>query len=99
METQALAGNPYEGHTLVEALDQVEYLTGKRPKPVFADNGYKGHDESESEIHIAPKKSTVATPWLKQLMKGRNAIEAVISHSKRDGQLKRNFLKEVRETN
>ena len=29
---------------------------------------------------------------MKQLMRGRNAIEAVISHNKRDGQLGRNYL-------
>jgi len=91
----AIAGNPYDGHILKEALNQVENLTGKRPNHTFVDNGYKGHAETQSEVHIARKKQTYATRYLKQLMRGRNAIEATISHCKRDGQLKRNYLKGV----
>ncbi|MGE0207431.1 MAG: hypothetical protein AB7R69_06305 [Candidatus Babeliales bacterium] len=91
--TQALAGTPYDGHTLSSALDQTEKLTGIRPQDTFVDNGYKGHEEDKSRVHIARKKSTYATKWLKQLMKQRNAIEALFSHSKRDGQLGRNYLK------
>lgn len=91
--TQALKGSPYDGHTLEAALNQVANLTGIRPKDVFVDNGYKGHSETQSDVHIARRKKTYATRWLRQLMKGRNAIEALISHAKRDGQLKRNYLK------
>lgn len=91
--TQALPGSPYDGHTLVSALNQTEKLTGIRPHDAFVDNGYKGHAETITDIHVARKKSTYATRWLKQLMKSRNAIEALFSHAKRDGQLKRNYLK------
>jgi len=91
--TQALHGTPYDGHTLVGALDQAEQLTGIRPNHAFVDNGYKGHDESITDVHIARKNRTYATRWLKQLMKSRNAIEALFSHAKRDGQLRRNYLK------
>lgn len=90
---QALPGTPYDGHTLRPALDQVEAITGIRPKHTFADNGYKGHDEKLSEVHVARKKRTYATCYLKRLMKKRNAIEALFSHAKRDGQLGRNYLK------
>ena len=90
---QALPGTPYDGHILRPALDQVEAITGIRPKHTFADNGYKGHDEKLSEVHVARKKSTYATHYLKRLMKKRNAIEALFSHAKRDGQLGRNYLK------
>lgn len=90
---QALAGRPYDGHTLKPALDQVEAIIGVRPKHTFADNGYKGHEETRSEVHIARKKRTYATVYLKRLMKKRNAIEALFSHVKRDGQLGRNYLK------
>ena len=93
MGTQALPGSPYDGHTLEGALNQTEKLAGFRPNHAFVDNGYKGHSEKSTDVHIARKKSTYATRWLKQLMKGRNAIEAVIGHAKRDGQLKRNYLK------
>ena len=91
--TQALSGTPYDGHTLKGALDQVEEITGVRPKHTFADNGYKGHGEKVSEVHVARKKSTYATRYLKRLMKQRNGIEALFSHAKRDGHLGRNYLK------
>lgn len=91
--TQALHGNPYDGHTLVGALNQVERLCGVRPCHSFVDNGYKGHEEKQTDVHVARKKSTYATRYLKRQMRRRNAIEALISHSKRDGQLKRNYLK------
>ena len=89
---QALHGNPYDGHTLEGALNQMQALTGRRAKRAFVDNGYKGHTEKQASVHVARKKSTYATRYLKQLMRGRNAIEAVISHNKRDGQLGRNYL-------
>ena len=91
--TQALHGNPYDGHTLVGVLDQTERLVGIRPADAFVDNGYKGHAETVTSVHVARKKRTYATCWLKQQMRSRNAIEALIGHSKRDGQLKRNYLK------
>ncbi len=91
--TQVLGGNPYDGHTLEGALNEVEKINKIRPHHVFADNVYKSHSETQSEVHIARKKSTYQTRWLKKLMRGRNAIEAIFSHAKRDGQLKKNYLK------
>ena len=34
-------GNPYDGHTLKDQLQQVETLTGKKPETCFVDRGYK----------------------------------------------------------
>ncbi len=39
---QTLPGNPYDGHTLPEALQQVETLTGIAPKRCYVDRGYRG---------------------------------------------------------
>ena len=36
---RSLPGNPYDGHTLHEALEQTEILTGRRPKEAFVDLG------------------------------------------------------------
>ena len=40
---RALSGNPHDGHTLAEALEQVETLTDQRPGMAFVDRGYRGH--------------------------------------------------------
>ena len=40
---RALSGNPHDGHTLAEALEQVETLTDRRPGMAFVDRGYRGH--------------------------------------------------------
>lgn len=44
---RSLPGNPYDGHTLHEALEQLEILTGYRPKEAFVDLGYRGHSAPE----------------------------------------------------
>lgn len=35
-------GNPYDGHTLADQLQQVETLTGRTPEAYFVDRGYRG---------------------------------------------------------
>jgi IS5 family transposase len=39
---RAMPGNPYDGHTPAEALEQVEILTDTTPSTVLADRGYRG---------------------------------------------------------
>ena len=91
---QALAGNPYDGHTLVGQLDQVERLTGKRPRRCVVDQGYRGHDvdPTHTEVLISRQRRPV-TRTQKQALRRRNAIEPIIGHMKEDGLLGRNFLK------
>ena len=50
-------GNPYDGHTLTEALKQLKRLPGCDPGHVFVDQGYRGHGyEGASEIHVDKRK-------------------------------------------
>ncbi len=93
MGAKALPGTTYDAHTLKPALDQVEAIIGVGPRHTFADNGYKDNEEKISGVHVTRKKRTYATRYLKRLMKKRNAIKAIFSHAKRDGQLGRNYLK------
>lgn len=86
-------GNPYDGHTLVSALDQVEKLVGRRPDICYADRGYRGHSEQQSKIIISRQKRFMKTRAMRQAMKRRNAIEPVIGHLKSNTRLGRNFLK------
>jgi len=90
---KSLPGNPFDGHTLTGCLDQVENLTGVRPKDVFADNGYRGNKEKQSNIFVARTAKSRKTKTVKKLMRRRNAVEPLIGHLKSDGHLKRNYLK------
>lgn len=90
---KALPGNPYDGHTLKDALDQVERLTGKRPEECFVDRGYKKHEEKQAQVYLSRQKQNGLTQALRKAIKRRNAIEPIIGHLKSDHQLNRNYLK------
>ena len=89
----ALSGNPYDGHTLTGALEQVRRMSGQRIDEVFLDRGYRGHGESLSEVYISGQKRGITTQRLKRSLKRRQAIEPIIGHLKSDGLLGRNYLK------
>ena len=89
----ALSGNPYDGHTLSGALEQVRRMSGQRIDEVFVDRGYRGHGESLSEVYISGQKRGITTQRLKRSLKRRQAIEPIIGHLKSDGLLGRNYLK------
>ncbi len=90
----ACPGNPYDGHTLEEQLEQVERLTGKMPKRCHVDRGYKGHgvDPDACKVLIAGSRKGISRALRKE-MKRRSAIEPEIGHQKSDGKLGRNWLK------
>ncbi|MFZ1725999.1 MAG: IS5 family transposase [Albidovulum sp.] len=89
---RSLPGNPYDGHTLAEALEQVEILTDTRPAQVFVDRGYRGHGVTTSQVFISGQKRGV-TRALRKLIRRRSAIEPTIGHMKNDGRLRRSPLK------
>lgn len=90
---KTFAGNPYDGHTLKSALDQVQMLVGRRPDYCYADRGYRGHEETCTKIIISRQKRFMKTRAMRAAMKRRNAIEPVIGHLKSDSRLGRNYLK------
>lgn len=85
--------NPYDGATLNPSLEQVEKLTGVKPKEAYVDQGYRGssHHPEGVEVYISGKRKL--TGKLKQLLKRRSAIEPVIGHGKQDHGLGRNYLR------
>lgn len=89
---RSLPGNPYDGHTLPEALEQIGILTDHSPKAVFVDKGYRGVDIAGITIWRSGQRRGV-TPAIKQAIRRRSAIEPVIGHMKNDGRLRRNWLK------
>ena len=89
---RALPGNPYDGHTLHEALEQVEILTDQRPDMAFVDRGYRGHGVDHVKVFISGARRGV-TRTIAKLLRRRSAIEPMIGHMKTDGRLTRCPLK------
>jgi len=89
---RALPGNPYDGHTLHEALEQVEILTDRRPDMAFVDRGYRGHGVETVKVFISGARRGV-TRTIAKLLRRRSAIEPMIGHMKNDGRLTRCPLK------
>jgi transposase, IS5 family len=91
--TQALHGNPYDGHTLSGAIEQVERLTGRTPGDVMVDQGYRGHGYAGSAIvHVVRTIPKRATKAMRRMLKRRAAIEPTIGHMKSDNRMNRNYL-------
>lgn len=91
---RSFAGNPYDGHTLQPALEQVEILTEQRPELAVVDRGYRGHGEEKTRVLISGTRRGL-TPRLIADLRRRSAIEAEIGHMKTDGRLSRCRLKGV----
>ncbi|MBK7098328.1 MAG: hypothetical protein IPH58_08170 [Sphingobacteriales bacterium] len=92
--------NECDGHTLPLQLEQVERLTGKPPKKVKVDPGYKGKSKiGETEILIpsTPKKSDSYYQRKKSsnAHQKRAAIEPIIGHMKQGHRLGCNFYKGI----
>ncbi len=96
---RSFAGNPYDGHTLAEQIEQSAILMqdlGVQPECVVVDLGYRSPAVKEANpgvdiIHRGRYKSLTKTQrrWLKR----RQAVEPVIGHLKSDCRLNRCWLK------
>ena len=94
----AFEGNPYDGHTLEEHLNQTEYLTLSRPKIGIVDRGYKGKKKINGTQILSPSApKREATLYEKQKarkrFRARAGIEPVIGHIKQNHRMLRNYLK------
>ena len=93
LHAKALPGNPYDGHTLAEVIEETETLTGRAIERAYVDKGYRGHDVPQPRrVFISGQKRGVHGV-IKRELRRRSAIEPVIGHMKNDGHLGRNFLK------
>lgn len=90
-------GNPYDGHILSAQLEQTSILlegTGKQPKQVFVDLGYRGVDADNPGVEIIHRGKTKAlTQEQRRWLKRRQAVEPVIGHLKADHRMNRCWLK------
>lgn len=89
---RSFPGNPYDGHTLASALEQVAILTDQVPALAVVDRGYRGHGVETIKVLISGTRRGI-TPLLARLLKRRSAIEPEIGHMKSDGRLARCPLK------
>lgn len=96
LHAKALPGNPYDGHTLRQAIQETEALTGREIERVYVDKGYQGHDAPKPLRVFKSGQKRGVHGQIKKELRRRSAIEAVIGHCKTDGHLGRNFLKGLR---
>lgn len=94
---KAFTGNPYDGHTLREQLEQAATLmqdTGIRPTTAYVDLGYRGVDADLPGVAIKHRgKFKTLTTQERKLLKRRQAIEPIIGHLKADHRMDRCHLK------
>lgn len=89
---RSMPGNPYDGHTLAEALEQAAILSDVQPKIAVVDRGYKGVAVDGVKVyHLSLRRGI--TRGLRAMIRRRSAIEPTIGHMKADGKLDRNWLK------
>lgn len=89
---RSMPGNPYDGHTLQETLEQVGILAERKPTTAIVDKGYRGVEVDGVRILRSGQKRGI-TRALRAIIHRRSAIEPAIGHMKMDGRLARNPLK------
>jgi IS5 family transposase len=93
LHAKALPGNPYDGHTLKQVIEETEALTGHRIERAYVDKGYRGHDAPNPHRVFKSGQKRGVHGQIRRELRRRSAIKAVIGHCKTDGHLDRNFLK------
>jgi IS5 family transposase len=93
LRAKALPGNPYDGHTLRDVIEDTQKLTGCEIERSYVDRGYRGHDaENPRRVFISGQKRGIFG-IIKRELRRRSAIEPVIGHLKAEGHLGRCYLK------
>ena len=94
LHAMALPGNPYDGHTLVTVIPEMERVIGSETLRILTDAGYRGHNAPGTHkfrVFTAGQKRRV-TPAIKREMRRRSAVEPVIGHIKAEHRMGRNYL-------
>ena len=89
---RSMPGNPYDGHTLPETIEQVTILTEHKPTTAVVDKGFRSVEVEGVRILRSGQKRGI-TRSLRAMIRRRSAIEPTIGHMKMDGRLSRNPLK------
>ncbi len=61
LHAKALPGNPYDGHTLKDVIEDAEALTGREIERIYVDKGYRGQcRQALTRLHLTPKRGASA---------------------------------------
>ena len=89
-------GNPYDGHTLAEQLEQTCTLLediGVTPHTAIVDLGFRGVDHDVAPVVLLHRgKSKSLTEQQRRWLRRRQAIEPAIGHAKLDHRMDRCWL-------
>jgi transposase, IS5 family len=92
--TQAFHGNPYDGHTLKQCIEQAEQITETNFIQATCDLGYRKHNyDGTCTIQIVNRYRKKVPQAIKFWWKRRSAIEPVIGHVKNEHGMSKNRLK------
>jgi len=61
LHAKALPGNPYDGHTLGQAIEETEALTGREIERAYVDKGYQSHDAPNRSGSSSQARSAAST--------------------------------------
>jgi len=95
LHAKAFYGNPYDGHTLKQVIEETQALTGREVERIYVDKGYRGHKAPKPLRVFQSGQRRGVTAAIKRELQRRAAVEPVIGHMKSDGHLGRNFLKGI----
>src|SRR5690606_38060164 len=94
---RSFPGNPYDGHTLAEQLEQTRILledVEAVPHTAYTDLGFRGVDGEIGEVNLIHRgKLKTLSKAQRTALKRRQAIEPVIGHMKQDNGMGRCWLK------
>ena len=94
---RAFPGNPYDGHTLAEQIEQTNTLLqdiGVKPTTAIVDLGYRGVDHELAPVTVVHRgKNKTLTNAQRAWLRRRQAIEPNIGHLKADHRMDRCWLK------
>ena len=93
LHTKALPGNPYDGHTLKDVIEETEALTGREIERAYVRQRLPGHKAPNPWWVFKSGQMRGVHGQVKKKLRRRSAIEPVIGHCKTDGHLGRYFLK------
>ena len=89
---RSFPGNPYDGHTLAEAVEQAATIAERPVREVFVDRGYRGVELEDTGIFRPGQRRPKLSRRQRARLRRRSLIEAVIGHMKTDNRLGRNYL-------